>query len=266
MFRRRLPRPVPICGIVHSCLFPGIVGSFMNLLQLARSGDVLCVTSTAAMQATKALLEHAFTMLGTTNNPLARYRDERVKLVHTPLAIDDSWVNPIDRQLARKILGHLPDRFIVLYFGRISREYKADLSPLLLAFRRLVRSRPEATLIIAGSSIHSGVEEDLRSTLQQYGISDHVIVHRNVAPAIKRLLFNAADAFVAPSDNIVESFGLTILEAMATGLPVVASNWSGYRDLVQDGVTGFLIETVVPREVWLAVRGESRKTVLIENV
>lgn len=250
MFRRRVPEPVPVCGIVHSCLFPGILGTYMNLLQMARRGDVLCVTSTAAMQATRALLDHASALLGASDSSVLGPFTERIRLVHTPLAIDDSWAEPIDRILARKILGYSPDRFIVLYFGRISREYKADLSPLLLAFRNLVLSRPDCTLIIAGSSIHSGVEEVLPLTLQQYGLSDHVVVHRNVAPAFKRLLFHGADVFVAPSDNVVESFGLSILEAMGAGLPVVASDWSGYRDLVQDGRTGFLVETVVPHGVW----------------
>jgi hypothetical protein len=48
---------------------------------------------------------------------------------------------------------------------------------------------------------------------------------------------------VSPSDNVQESFGLALLEAMAHGLPVVASDWSGYRDIVTDGRTGFLIPT-----------------------
>jgi hypothetical protein len=57
------------------------------------------------------------------------------------------------------------------------------------------------------------------------------------------LLYAAADVYVAPVDNLQESFGIAILEAMASGLPVVASDWSGYRDLVVDGQTGFLIRT-----------------------
>jgi hypothetical protein len=46
-------------------------------------------------------------------------------------------------------------------------------------------------------------------------------------------------------DNIQESFGLNILEAMAAGLPVVASNWSGYRDLIVHNETGFLVDTLM---------------------
>ena len=52
-------------------------------------------------------------------------------------------------------------------------------------------------------------------------------------------VWQAADVFSSFSDSIQETFGLVIIEAMACGLPVVASDWDGYRDLVVDGETGF---------------------------
>ena len=54
-------------------------------------------------------------------------------------------------------------------------------------------------------------------------------------PACAAQVWHAADVFVSPSDNIQETFGLAVVEAMASGLPVVASDWDGYRDLVDDG-------------------------------
>jgi hypothetical protein len=65
-------------------------------------------------------------------------------------------------------------------------------------------------------------------------------------PAARAGAWNAADLFVSLSDNIQETFGLTPLEAMAAGLPVVASDWDGYRDTVRHGVDGFLAPTVAP--------------------
>ena len=64
-------------------------------------------------------------------------------------------------------------------------------------------------------------------------------------PQTRRSVWHAADLFVSPSDNIQETFGLAVVEAMASGLPVVASDWNGYRDLVVDGETGFLVPTVM---------------------
>ena len=50
------------------------------------------------------------------------------------------------------------------------------------------------------------------------------------------------------SDNIQETFGLTPLEAMAAGLPVIASDWDGYRETVRDGVDGLLVPTLQPAD------------------
>jgi glycosyltransferase involved in cell wall biosynthesis len=55
-----------------------------------------------------------------------------------------------------------------------------------------------------------------------------------------------ADIFCSLSDNIQETFGLVPLEAMAAGLPVVVSDWDGYKDTVQDGVEGYRIPTLQP--------------------
>ena len=58
----------------------------------------------------------------------------------------------------------------------------------------------------------------------------------------KKLALAAADLFCSPADNLQETFGLSVLEAMASSLPVVASDWNGYRDLVvQHGSTGWLV-------------------------
>ena len=66
------------------------------------------------------------------------------------------------------------------------------------------------------------------------------------SPEDVRQLFAAADVFVSPSDNIQESFGLTLLEAGAAGLPSVVSDWDGYRDLVEHETSGFLVPTLAP--------------------
>ena len=57
----------------------------------------------------------------------------------------------------------------------------------------------------------------------------------------KKLALAAADLFCSPADNLQETFGLSVLEAMASSLPVVASDWNGYRDLVEHGSTGWLV-------------------------
>jgi hypothetical protein len=64
----------------------------------------------------------------------------------------------------------------------------------------------------------------------------------------RRLLLSAADAFVSLSDTTLEAFGLTVVEAMLAGLPVLASAWNGYKETVRHGKDGFLIRTALPED------------------
>ena len=64
-------------------------------------------------------------------------------------------------------------------------------------------------------------------------------------PAARFAVWSAADIATSLVDNIQETFGLVVVEAMACGLPIVASDWDGYRDLVDHGSTGFLAPTTM---------------------
>ena len=61
-----------------------------------------------------------------------------------------------------------------------------------------------------------------------------------------RCCWAAADLFLSLVDNPQETFGLAPVEAMAAGLPVVVSDWDGYRYTVSDGVEGFRVPTLAP--------------------
>ncbi len=58
--------------------------------------------------------------------------------------------------------------------------------------------------------------------------------------------WRGADVFVSLADNVQETFGLTPIEAMAAGLPIIVSDWDGYKENVRHGVEGFRIPTVLP--------------------
>ncbi|HRE90473.1 MAG TPA: glycosyltransferase, partial [Myxococcota bacterium] len=64
--------------------------------------------------------------------------------------------------------------------------------------------------------------------------------------AQKQACMAAADVFVSLADNVQETFGLSVIEAMAAGLPVVVSDWDGYKDTVRDGEDGFRVTTTMP--------------------
>jgi len=132
---------------------------------------------------------------------------------------------------------------------------KMDLGPLLRTFaRQIVPNSPRPVcLLLAGNAS----PEDLRllkDSIQRYALEPHVKLQANFPVEQKADVLAAADILVSPVDNAQETFGLSLLEAMAAGLPVVASRFDGYKDLVNDGVDGFLIDSYAspsdPMEEW----------------
>ncbi|WP_123291105.1 glycosyltransferase [Desulfosoma caldarium] len=136
-----------------------------------------------------------------------------------------------------------------------------DLSPFLEGFSWLRQALvhgggPQVIVVLVGA----GRKDDVRliwEMVQALGLQDVVRVMPNVAEELKATLYASADVFCSLVDNYQETFGLTVMKAMVAGLPVVASDFSGYRDLVSHGQTGFLIPTCASnvQEPWDAVAG-----------
>ncbi len=140
-----------------------------------------------------------------------------------------------------------PNTILILVYGRISVADKMDLRPLFAALRR-VRGRAahvDFRLCIAGSmDAHDGLKDALLQLAKVWDIPFMLVP--NPPRDMKKELFAAADIFVSPVDNIQETFGLTLVEAAQSALPVIASNWDGYRDIVVHEETGLLVPTLAP--------------------
>jgi glycosyltransferase involved in cell wall biosynthesis len=152
---------------------------------------------------------------------------------------------PVDaagKAAARQRLGLPADGRLTLYLGRVTAHDKADLAPLVRAFARAART--DDRLLIAGSPYPSDYGEHLRELGASVGLGpDRLLVHGTVSVKDRPAYYAAADLFVFPGDTVQEAQSNTTLEAMATGLPVILSDWDGMRDLVEEGVTGYLVPT-----------------------
>jgi glycosyltransferase involved in cell wall biosynthesis len=232
----------PICATVHSIDEPTASMSYLSASLWAEEYDSLIVTSDAGAFAVRTLLDEAGEFL---HGRIGRTVPRRLSIVTIPLGVDAERLQPVDRLASRRLLGLPADGTLILYLGRLTDAYKADLEPLLVAVSRIAATDSNLCLLIAGGEGGQRYPEKLIPLAAQLGIESRLRWFVDFPPALKPLIYGAADVFVSPSDNIQETFGLVILEAMAAGLPVVASDWSGYRDLVADGASGFLIPTAV---------------------
>ena len=166
-----------------------------------------------------------------------------------PLGVDVNRFHPAspeERSAARRSLGLADDEVAVLYVGRLSHHAKAHPFPLFRAASEAALAAGRSVhLVLAGWTAHPAVREAFLEGARTFAPGVRTSLADGRDPGTRRLVWHAADLFVSPSDNIQETFGLAVLEAMACGLPVVASDWDGYRDLVVDGETGFLVPTAM---------------------
>ena len=239
-----------------SILFPitGRAHTLSNDCRLSRMRDlilspvkicdaVLC-SSMAQSLVMKRLLASASASISDVLSVAIPYKGQ-VELL--PLGIEPEGSRGTGREEARTALGYTSHRSVILCLGRLSAADKMDLHPLLFALNDLQetgRAR-DFLLVIAGNGDASG--EYVRSLLKkayELNLEDQIRFELTVNDDRKALLLKAADVFVSISDNTQESFGLAPLEAMKAGLPLVLSDWNGYRDLVEEGENGFLVETV----------------------
>ena len=131
--------------------------------------------------------------------------------------------------------GYRPDNYI-LSVGRFA-DPRKNVRMLLLAYYQLLQSIPSTPrLILAGETGPSAEDKALAASL---GIADRVIILQNVQLEDLSRLYREASLFVLSS--IEEGLGIVILEAMACGIPVIATRCGGPDTVIIDGKTGYLI-------------------------
>jgi glycosyltransferase involved in cell wall biosynthesis len=149
-----------------------------------------------------------------------------------------SPVNPSAKAALRQQFSLPADQIIVTFTGRLV-SYKG-LPLLLRVWEQVQRVQGQTMLLLVGSGgldMHN-CEADLRAFVQAKGLQHSVRFTGDVHNVHEYL--QASDIFVFPTEK--EAFGISLIEAMACGLPVIATPTGGIKDIVVDGQNGLLVE------------------------
>ena len=156
-----------------------------------------------------------------------------VRVIPNGVDVDEFRPMPEERARLRAEFGFSSEEIVLGYVGRL---HTTKGIPFLLdSFEQLHHENPKLRLLLAGPG-------PLRSAIEERAVASSGSIRLQEPQPFDKVvsLLNALDAFAFPSRG--EAFGISLLEAMACGLPSVALGRWGVRELVADGETGLLAE------------------------
>jgi phosphatidylinositol alpha-mannosyltransferase len=129
--------------------------------------------------------------------------------------------------------ARLPEGRRLLFVNRL--DPRKGFRVMVSAFRMLASERPDVVLVVAGDGPERPALQDLPAEMRKRVVMLGNVPHEELPP-----YHAASEVFCAPATGR-ESFGIVLVEAMAAGLPMVASDIPGYREVVRDGLEGRLV-------------------------
>jgi glycosyltransferase involved in cell wall biosynthesis len=238
-----------LCGITHTTSSAGIMDAIANLVSApAQPWDAVICTSLAVKNNVERLLQAQVDYL---KDRLGISRLVLPQLPVIPLGIHahDFAYTESQKAQARQVLGVQEPTLVVLFTGRLSFHAKAHPLAMYQALETAARGLPDGHKVLlvecgwhANDSIAKAYEEAAALACP----SVRVVTLDGRKAEDRLTAWAGADVFCSLSDNIQETFGIVPIEAMAAGLPVVVSDWDGYKDTVRDGIDGFRVPTLMP--------------------
>lgn len=166
----------------------------------------------------------------------------------------------LSQKVLRQRYGIEADDYLMLSLGRVSKEKSVDV--LIEQMPQIVEAIPRAKLLIVGDGPY---RSDLESLVKKLKLSEHVVFAGQVPFGEVSSFYSAADLFVNASKS--ETQGLTIIEAMASDLPLVVYDDLNVEGIVIHGVTGRLFKDndALAKQIVLAYRNSDATQRMTEN-
>ena len=169
---------------------------------------------------------------------IPRYPDKYIE--YLPNGVDIERFETGDGKSFREQFNIPPDRFVCLTMARL--DVQKNQLGLIRQLPSLLKKNKAIHLLLIGPATNRGYADSLRNEAEKLGVSDHLTIIEGL-PYQKQILvdaYKAADCFVLPS--LHEPFGMVVLEAWASSLPVAVSRRGGLASLVTEGETGLFFD------------------------
>ena len=186
---------------------------------------------------TKWLIRQQDALIATSPKAASYLERPATVILH---GVDTQIFHPAeDKRALRESLGLDSDAVMIGCFGRVRAQKGVDL--LVRAALRLFADRPRAQMVFTGriTSDNQQFTDELKAEIAAAGLTDRIRFLGELPWEDVVRHYQAMDLFAAPARW--EGFGLTPLEAMACGVPVVATRVGAYETLIRDGETGSLV-------------------------
>ena len=189
------------------------------------------------------LLNFVDHIIFTTEDYSKLFNFAKSKVSIIPIGVDTNRFKVLDRAISRKYTRLPESKFIVIFVGNldIHNYYKKGVEYLLNAVPLIRKDIPNIFVNLVGIT-DIETKNIINSICKDKDISDIVRISGNVSNKDLPRHYAASNVLVLPSVSKLEAFGIVLIEAMASGLPIVASNIPGVRAVVKSSKAGFLIE------------------------
>jgi starch synthase len=239
-----------LCGITHTTSSAGAMDALANLITApVQPWDAVICTSTAVKNNVERLLQAQVNYL---QERLGVSKLSLPLLPVIPLGIhtQDFVFSDLQKSEARQAIGAGSNTMVVLFMGRLSFHAKAHPLAMYQALQKASQSAKlrgqKIVLVECGWHANEFIDKAYQEAAKLACPEVKVITLDGRKSTDRQTAWASADVFCSLSDNIQETFGIVPIEAMAAGLPVVVSDWDGYKDTVRHEVDGYRIATTMP--------------------
>ena len=192
---------------------------------------------------------------------LLQFGISRRKIVEIPNGVDTQLFHPIPPERKFELRKNLPfptDHLLCLFVGRLIKSKRVDL--LIESWVEIINNFPQLHLLIIGGG---NEETNLKNLVKKHNLSSTISFTGEISPNEVLTYLQMGNLFILPSER--EGISNALLEAMSTGLPIIATKIAGNEEVVVEGKNGFLIEPGNRKELSDAILKLAKDDVLLQS-